>query len=140
MVLVVEPAHRARSNGRNASAVEELFVRQLFKKYGNESAISFEALEHLFQNLELDSIQMPHRLKDHRDKTGFKPEHFDHQHKSEAMETILTHKQNHLHRRNYDVLMEVPIESKESSCNMYSPLLNPNKRNNIFLFIVKYST
>lgn len=89
--------------------MEELFVRQLFKKYGNESAISFEALEHLFQNLELGSMQMTHRLNDHRDKTGFEPEHSDHQHKPVDKGIIKNHRQNHIHRRNLDALTKVTV-------------------------------
>lgn len=111
VLLVVEPSHCARSSDLNASAVlvEELFVRQLFKKYGNESAISFEALEHLFQNLELGSMQITHRLNDHWDKTGFEPEHSDHQHKPVDNRIIKTHKRNHIHRRNLDVLTKVTV-------------------------------
>lgn len=112
VLLVVEPSHCARSSDLNASAVEELFVRQLFKKYGNESAISFEALEHLFQNLELGSMQITHRLNDHRDKTGFEPEHSDHQHKPVDNRIIKTHKRNHIHRRNLDVLTKVTVVIK----------------------------
>lgn len=115
MLLVVEPSHCARSSDLNASAVEDLFVRQLFKKYGNESAISFEALEHLFQNLELGSMQMTHRLNDHRDKTGFEPEHSDHQHKPVDKGIIETHRQNHIHRRNLDVLTKVTVVLKDLS-------------------------
>lgn len=111
VLLVVEPSHCARSSDLNASAVEELFVRQLFKKYGNESAISFEALEHLFQNLELGSMQITHRLNDHWDKTGFEPEHSDHQHKPVDNRIIKTHKRNHIHRRNLDVLTKCLLPS-----------------------------
>ncbi|XP_022295462.2 zinc transporter ZIP10-like isoform X1 [Crassostrea virginica] len=54
--VITEPRLCTEKTDTHASLVEKLFTRQLFKKYGNESAISFKAFESLFQNLEIGGM------------------------------------------------------------------------------------
>ncbi|XP_048730195.2 zinc transporter ZIP10-like isoform X2 [Ostrea edulis] len=85
------------------SDIEEMFINRLFKKYGNETAMTFEAFEHLFQNLEIGDMQFTHHINDHIKNMDFVPLHPDHKHERHKLKTTT---ENHRHRRNKETFSE----------------------------------
>jgi hypothetical protein len=86
------------------SDVEEMFIKRLFRKYGNETTITFEAFEHLFQNLEIGDLQFTHNINDHIKDMEFVPLHEDHKHQRPKLKPKA---ESHRHRRDKEMISEV---------------------------------
>ena len=57
------------------------YIKQLFKKYGNENVLTFEGFEHLLANLGLNDFDFDHHIEDHHVKSDFRSIHDkSHQH------------------------------------------------------------
>lgn len=60
---------------------ENLFLRRLFQKYGNDGVMTFEGFEHLLENIGLGNVQITdHDVHDHHTDDGFMEFHPDHGH------------------------------------------------------------
>ncbi|XP_061166818.1 zinc transporter ZIP6-like [Saccostrea echinata] len=85
---------------QNMSAIEKMFIKHIFQKYGNESMLSFEGFEHLYQNLEIGDIQITHPLNEHFQHADFVSLHSDHKHQPKRNRIL---RRKHKHRRHQDI-------------------------------------
>ncbi|XP_062578243.1 zinc transporter ZIP10-like isoform X2 [Saccostrea cucullata] len=100
VILSITCVEEIAGDNQNMSSIEKMFIKHIFQKYGNEYFISFEGLEHLFQNLEIGDIQIAHDIKEHFKNAKFVPLHSDHEHQSKKKRVL---QRRHRHRRHQDI-------------------------------------